>query len=64
MGVGNIGAEALRLAKPFDMKLIAHDPFADAALMARLVPRKSAIDLMARATKQVLRAGDDRAGQP
>lgn len=36
LGVGNIGAEALRLAKPFDMKLIAHDPFADAALMAQL----------------------------
>jgi D-3-phosphoglycerate dehydrogenase len=34
LGVGNIGAEAFRLAKPLDMKLIAHDPFADAALMA------------------------------
>jgi phosphoglycerate dehydrogenase-like enzyme len=36
LGVGNIGAEALRLVKPFDMKLIAHDPFADAALMAQI----------------------------
>lgn len=36
LGVGNIGAEALRLAKPFDMKLIAHDPYADAALMAEI----------------------------
>ena len=34
LGVGNIGAEAFRLAKPFDMKLIAHDPFADKGLMA------------------------------
>jgi D-3-phosphoglycerate dehydrogenase len=34
LGMGNIGAEAFRLAKPFDMKLIAHDPFADAVLMA------------------------------
>lgn len=34
LGVGNIGAEAFRLAKPLDMELIAHDPFADAALMA------------------------------
>jgi len=34
LGAGNIGAEAFRLAKPLDMKLIAHDPFADAALMA------------------------------
>ena len=29
LGVGNIGAEAFRLAKPFDMNFIAHDPFAD-----------------------------------
>ena len=29
LGVGNIGAEMFRLAKPFDMKFIAHDPFAD-----------------------------------
>ncbi len=34
LGVGNIGAEAFRLAKPFDMKLIAHDPFANKQLMA------------------------------
>ncbi|HUE64101.1 MAG TPA: NAD(P)-dependent oxidoreductase [Rhizomicrobium sp.] len=36
LGAGNIGVETLRLAKPFDMKLIAHDPFADAALMAEI----------------------------
>lgn len=36
LGVGNIGAEAFRLAKPFDMKLIAHDPFVDARLMAEI----------------------------
>lgn len=36
LGAGNIGAEAFRLAKPFDMKFIAHDPFADAKLMAEL----------------------------
>jgi len=36
LGVGNIGAEALRLVKPFDMKLIAHDPFANTALMAEI----------------------------
>jgi phosphoglycerate dehydrogenase-like enzyme len=27
LGIGNIGAELFRLAKPFDMKFIAHDPF-------------------------------------
>ncbi|MEL0221558.1 MAG: NAD(P)-dependent oxidoreductase [Deltaproteobacteria bacterium] len=27
LGVGNIGAELFRLATPFDMKFIAHDPF-------------------------------------
>jgi phosphoglycerate dehydrogenase-like enzyme len=32
IGIGNIGAEMFRLAKPFDMKFIAHDPFADKAV--------------------------------
>ena len=36
LGVGNIGAEAFRLAKPFDMKFIAHDPYADANVCAEL----------------------------
>ena len=36
LGVGNIGAELFRLAKPFDMRFIAHDPFADAAVVAEL----------------------------
>ena len=36
LGIGNIGAEMFRLAKPFDMKFIAHDPYADAALAADL----------------------------
>ena len=29
LGTGNIGAEMFRLAKAFDMKFVAHDPFAD-----------------------------------
>lgn len=36
IGIGNIGAELFRLLKPFDMKLIAHDPFADKKLAAEL----------------------------
>jgi D-3-phosphoglycerate dehydrogenase len=36
LGIGNIGAEAYRLAKPFDMEFIAHDPFADKAVAAEL----------------------------
>ena len=36
IGIGNIGAELFRLAKPFEMKLIAHDPFADPKLAAGL----------------------------
>jgi len=36
VGIGNIGAELFRLVKPFDMKLIAHDPFADRKLAAEL----------------------------
>jgi phosphoglycerate dehydrogenase-like enzyme len=29
IGIGNIGAELFRLARPFDMHFIAHDPYAD-----------------------------------
>ncbi len=29
LGVGNIGAETFRLAKPFDMEFIAHDPYVE-----------------------------------
>ncbi len=36
LGVGNIGAEMFRLAKPFDMTFIAHDPYADPMQMAAL----------------------------
>lgn len=36
LGMGNIGAETCRLAKPFDLRLIAHDPYADPALAAEL----------------------------
>ena len=36
LGIGNIGAETFRLLKPFDMKLIAHDPYADKAMAAEL----------------------------
>ena len=41
VGIGNIGAELFGLAKPLDMKFIAHDPYADRkkaeALGVRLV---------------------------
>jgi len=36
LGIGNIGAEVFRMAKPFDMKFIAHDPFADKSVAAEL----------------------------
>lgn len=36
VGIGNIGAEMFRMAQPFDMKFIAHDPFADKAVAAEL----------------------------
>ena len=29
LGIGNIGAEVFRLARPFEMHFIAHDPYAD-----------------------------------
>ena len=36
VGMGNIGAETFRLARPLDMRFIAHDPYADPALAAEL----------------------------
>jgi phosphoglycerate dehydrogenase-like enzyme len=36
LGIGNIGAEVFRLAKPFGMKFIAHDPYADPKLAQEL----------------------------
>jgi phosphoglycerate dehydrogenase-like enzyme len=36
LGIGNIGAEMFRLAKPLDMKFIAHDPYADRAVAVDL----------------------------
>ena len=36
LGIGNIGAEVFRLAKPFGMKFIAHDPYADAKVAQEL----------------------------
>ena len=36
IGIGNIGAELFRLAKPFDMKFIAHDPFANKKVAVEL----------------------------
>lgn len=36
IGIGNIGAEMFRMARPFDMKFIAHDPFADKKMASEL----------------------------
>ena len=36
LGIGNIGAEVFRVAAPFGMKFIAHDPYADPALAREL----------------------------
>ncbi|WP_373503705.1 NAD(P)-dependent oxidoreductase [Aestuariivirga sp.] len=50
LGVGNIGAEMFRLAKPFDMKFIAHDPYADKSVAAELgIELVSIEDLFSRA---------------
>ncbi len=44
LGIGNIGAEMFRLAKPFDLKFIAHDPFADKAVASELGVELVSID--------------------
>lgn len=36
IGIGNIGAETFRLLRPFDMKFVAHDPFASKEVAAAL----------------------------
>lgn len=36
VGIGNIGAEMFRMAKPLDMKFIAHDPYANAEVARSL----------------------------
>lgn len=36
LGLGNIGAEVFRMARPFGMRFIAHDPYADAAVSREL----------------------------
>ena len=36
LGMGNIGAEVFRLAAPFGMKFIAHDPYQDPKIAAEL----------------------------
>jgi D-3-phosphoglycerate dehydrogenase len=36
IGLGNIGSELFRLARPFDMRFIAHDPYVDAKHFAEL----------------------------
>ena len=36
VGIGNIGAETIRMAKPFDMNIVAHDPYADPAVAREL----------------------------
>jgi phosphoglycerate dehydrogenase-like enzyme len=44
VGIGNIGAEMFRLAKPLDMRFIAHDPYADAKVAAELGVELVALD--------------------
>ncbi|WP_075219142.1 NAD(P)-dependent oxidoreductase [Acuticoccus yangtzensis] len=36
LGIGNIGAEVFRMAAPFGLEFIAHDPYADPALATAL----------------------------
>lgn len=44
VGLGRIGSELFRLARPFDMDFIAHDPWADAARAAELGVRLVGLD--------------------
>jgi phosphoglycerate dehydrogenase-like enzyme len=44
VGIGNIGAEIFRLARPFEMRFIAHDPYVDPALASELGVRLVDLD--------------------
>jgi phosphoglycerate dehydrogenase-like enzyme len=44
LGIGNIGAEVFRLAKPFEMSFIAHDPYADPKIASSLGIRLVGLD--------------------
>lgn len=48
IGIGNIGAELFRLAKPFEMVHLAHDPAADPAVAAQLGIRLVDMDTLFR----------------
>jgi len=48
VGIGNIGAEVFRLAKPVDMHFIAHDPYVDPGLAAELGIRLVDLDTVFR----------------
>jgi phosphoglycerate dehydrogenase-like enzyme len=48
IGIGNIGAELFRLAKPLEMDFIAHDPAADFGLAASLGVRLVDMDTLFR----------------
>ncbi len=48
IGIGNIGAELFRLARPLDMQAIAHDPAVDAAQAAALGVRLVDIETLFR----------------
>jgi len=48
MGIGNIGAEMLRMAMPFNMKFIAHDSYADVVVANELGVRMVDKETLAR----------------
>jgi phosphoglycerate dehydrogenase-like enzyme len=48
LGMGNIGAEVFRLARPFEMRFIAHDPYVDPRVAAELGVRLVDIETLFR----------------
>ena len=48
IGIGNIGAEMFRMAMPFNMKFIAHDPYADVVVANELGVRMVDKETLAR----------------
>jgi len=58
VGVGNVGAEMFRLARPFDMRFLAYDPYVDSKLAAELGWSRKTVMLAQRRAREKLAAQD------
>ncbi|MGH9362880.1 MAG: NAD(P)-dependent oxidoreductase, partial [Thermoanaerobaculia bacterium] len=53
VGLGNIGREVAALARPFGMRLVAHDPYADAEAAVRLGVEMASLEALLKGSDYV-----------